>query len=780
MAPENRSEAISSSFSQLVHRLAIWPTLFTAIILLLAFYHPSILSESNDGQLFVPISAFAHPDKLPLWDALSNGGMPIWGDAAKVAQINVLDSALFSLLLPIRDFVPDIKFLYLLLNMLLFSGSMYAFARRNKMSPLAASFVALIILFMPQYVVGVLNGSWMDILALTLLPVILLFMQNLFEKRTLLWFSLSAIFYGWQLLRASAIISVVTTIFIVAAYFIFIFSKPGGKSSAISFRSGLLMLAGLAAGFLAAAYVYAPFIEYLRYAQVDMNWQNKSLIDLVLFFIPSFHGAVVQSPHIAFYVGAPVLFLSGIALVLKRDTATLVWAALALLFVAASLLGRSFEAAFALPFLLIVIAGFGLDSLFVYRKNAGPRQRKQLDIYMIMVFSIFAAVFALLLVNKAAYMQHILKQIPLLTIPLQQKYYHAALLESALVFLFVLVMFLMIRLFVKQKLSAGIFAIVVLLLSLIDLLLIDYKFDFPAEEENLIPVEIIELLHQDDSQFRIFSTLDQPITDLPSITDKNTMPLNLMRDFYLESGYNEADVSGMRNPFFSKYARLVSRSGEIIEEPIPVQYIDPARLFFDRSMLDMLNVKYILCNSPIYDPQYHSVSDSGIFVYENKTMLPRAFFVDSVAVLPGRRAIFDDMKAHNFYPTSVLYVDKMPPFQTFRNDSNKVSIEYVGSRKILLRAHVQLPAALLLSEVYYFPGWKAFVDNESMPLFRANHFLRALFLDKGEHDLVLRFQPASFLIGWWTSLCVISLLMIAGIVGAVLALRSLKKQQASI
>lgn len=750
-------------------RLAIWPTLFAAILLLLVFYHPSVLSESGRGQLFIPVGSFLHPNDMPIWNAHAECGLPVWSDPAQVARLNVFDSAFYSILQPVRGFVPDVEFLYLLLNLLMFCAFIYALARQNKISPLPASYMALALLFAPQYVYAVLGGVWTDILALCLLPAVLLFTQLLLQRRNMVWFALASFFYAFQLLRASAVISIVTTVFMLAIYVLLLFSKSERRAFTFKLKAGWLLLAVFVVGLLAAAYVYAPFIEYLRYAHLEPGRQASSFADLLLFLIPSFNGAILQStPHVTFYFSVTVLFLAGFALLLRRDAAVFIFSALFVFFIVASLMQWPRAAMYAIPFLLAFLAGFGLDALAVYKKNApNGGSTRRVDIFMIMTFSVFIAVAALTLVNKSAFMHHILKQMPLLTIPRQQAFFHTVLTEGALGLAFIGFAFIAIRLFIRAKTGAGAFVVIVILLTVIDLLLVDYKIYFAPGEKNVTPLQLQTLL-QDDSRFRIFSTLADPLEEFESMTHCAPMQPDLMRDFYAESGYNEPDMAGMRNPFFSKYTRLVSRFGEIIEEPIPVQYIEPARLSFDRSMLDLLNVKYILCNSPIYDAAYRALSDSGVYIYENSTVLPRAFFVDSVAVLAGRRAIFDAMKSADFYPTKVLYLEKAPPFQVQHSDSNRVEITYYSGRKIRLKANMTQPAVLLLSEIFQPAGWKAQVDGKNAEIFRADHFLQALFLRKGVHDIEFQYSPFTFIAGWWTSAIVMCLLLATLLVGLIL------------
>ena len=49
---------------------------------------------------------------------------------------------------------------------------------------------------------------------------------------------------------------------------------------------------------------------------------------------------------------------------------------------------------------------------------------------------------------------------------------------------------------------------------------------------------------------------------------------------------------------------------------------------------------------------------------------------------------------------------------------------------------------MVFSEVYY-PGWTATVDGVDVPLGRVDYVLRALRVQPGSHEVVLRFFPRS-------------------------------------
>ena len=89
-----------------------------------------------------------------------------------------------------------------------------------------------------------------------------------------------------------------------------------------------------------------------------------------------------------------------------------------------------------------------------------------------------------------------------------------------------------------------------------------------------------------------------------------------------------------------------------------------------------------------------------------------------------------------------------------------------------LRYHysASAPRTAVFSEIYY-PGWTARLDNgEALDLVRADWTLRAAALPAGYHDLVMRFEPASYRIGERVSrassilLILLTLLSAAGLI----------------
>ena len=55
--------------------------------------------------------------------------------------------------------------------------------------------------------------------------------------------------------------------------------------------------------------------------------------------------------------------------------------------------------------------------------------------------------------------------------------------------------------------------------------------------------------------------------------------------------------------------------------------------------------------------------------------------------------------------------------------------------------------AVIFSEIYYPEGWELTIDGAPAELFRADWILRGAFVPAGEHEIVMRFNPQSYIIG---------------------------------
>ena len=182
---------------------------------------------------------------------------------------------------------------------------------------------------------------------------------------------------------------------------------------------------------------------------------------------------------------------------------------------------------------------------------------------------------------------------------------------------------------------------------------------------------------------------------------------------------------------------------------------------------------------PYYNKMIEEFKDQPVRLFESSDALPRAFFVQRDTVFLAQKGLNKDkerysrhrdnilnfMHSDKFAPKDIAILEEAPPFAIEPSEKNKVEITAYDIHEIELKADVDAAAHLVLSEIYYPAGWKAYVDGEETKIYKTNYVLRSIFLKPGKHTIKFIFDPASFTIGLWISLITfISLIAVVTII----------------
>ncbi len=170
-------------------------------------------------------------------------------------------------------------------------------------------------------------------------------------------------------------------------------------------------------------------------------------------------------------------------------------------------------------------------------------------------------------------------------------------------------------------------------------------------------------------------------------------------------------------------------------------------------VLNMLNTKYIK-----YSPDAPPI--------ENKNRLGNAWFVKdiqfvntaddeikNIATLDARNAAI----VHHEFSTVAKSANSL--------DSNATATmaEY-GTNYFKYTTTSSSEAPLIFSEVYYPAGWICRIDNNEVPAFRANYFLRGVMVPAGDHIVEWSFEPASYkngvVINWIGSFSLLGIVLL--------------------
>jgi hypothetical protein len=196
----------------------------------------------------------------------------------------------------------------------------------------------------------------------------------------------------------------------------------------------------------------------------------------------------------------------------------------------------------------------------------------------------------------------------------------------------------------------------------------------------------------------------------------------------------------------------------------------------DSPLLDLLNVRYIVVPAvaqpeqsvlrELKDTNPTVYSDGQVDVLENRDALPRAWIVHS-AKQATRTETLKLLNSGEVDPRRTALLARPPPDLARPDDASadRASVTTYEADRIRLRTSTGASGLLVLSEAYY-PAWKAYVDGRPVPLYVADHVLRAVPVPAGEHTVELRYESWSLRVGLAVSLISYLTLIALAVAGA--------------
>lgn len=164
-------------------------------------------------------------------------------------------------------------------------------------------------------------------------------------------------------------------------------------------------------------------------------------------------------------------------------------------------------------------------------------------------------------------------------------------------------------------------------------------------------------------------------------------------------------------------------------------------------LADMLNARFIVSSTRL--PEHPSLSPVWVgrdyegaarAIYENVDAFPRAWVVGEYRVITGEDALVALAEGRVDLRRSVLLAEE-PSTKPAPGDSAEVVIERWTQKEMTMAVELDRPGIVVVSEAYY-PDWKATVDGNAVPMLRANYAFRALALDAGRHEIVMRYDDS--------------------------------------
>ena len=267
-------------------------------------------------------------------------------------------------------------------------------------------------------------------------------------------------------------------------------------------------------------------------------------------------------------------------------------------------------------------------------------------------------------------------------------------------------------LFLKGEVNKKIFSTLIVLFSIGDLWVVNNEFLFlkKPEKMNLYFREtpLINYLKNDNSHFRIF-----PVDELNS---------NKYGYWGIQS------IGGYRAVKLRHFQDLMDAGG-----------------FRRPQILNMLNVKYVLTekklNSPLFSPV---INYNGL--YKNRAVLPRTWFVNNIDNVTDQKTSLQSVLSQSFDPEKAAVITNYSGPEIPESSTGTAKIETLSENEIVITASTSAGGLLILSEIYYKPGWKCKIDGILTDIFQTNHVLRSIFVPEGTHSIKFFYDKSSWYI----------------------------------
>jgi len=295
---------------------------------------------------------------------------------------------------------------------------------------------------------------------------------------------------------------------------------------------------------------------------------------------------------------------------------------------------------------------------------------------------------------------------------------------------------------VKNKLKKEYALIALLLLSSIDLLAVGRRylnndtFQEPAEydETYFKPTAADQQILRDTSFYRVLNLTQDVFNDALTSYHHNSV-----------GGYSPVKLA-------------------IAQDLLTYQF---GKGTLNRSVLNMLNTKYVIQPGPQNQPQ----------VYTNSDALGNAWLVKTVQYVKGPG---EAMKAiDNFTPKDTAVVEEQfkssIPFSPEADSAASIKLIKNDNDIATYQFQSKTNQFAVFSEIYYDRGWKAYIDDKETPIVNTDYALRGLAIPKGTHNIKFEFRPASYYSSVKIAVVASAIGWILILVSVVLAFRKRKK-----
>jgi len=215
-------------------------------------------------------------------------------------------------------------------------------------------------------------------------------------------------------------------------------------------------------------------------------------------------------------------------------------------------------------------------------------------------------------------------------------------------------------------------------------------------------------------------------------------------------------VDGLPNPFSfaevnpgrgTQFSIVIKQRAGSVVSIMSWGHVKPEpHLFFLPGSLNL--ALDLILRDPSLPLVYHDLNTT---IYENLRVFPRTFLTGRVEVAVDEQDAIQRTRQLEWETHDVLVAEGVAEREinlvnSAAGDAGNASIDVYSANYVLITTEVFRPSYLVLTDTW-FPGWRAYVDGISVPIYRAYGDVRCVFLQKGAHEVLFRYEPVSFEMG---------------------------------
>lgn len=315
--------------------------------------------------------------------------------------------------------------------------------------------------------------------------------------------------------------------------------------------------------------------------------------------------------------------------------------------------------------------------------------------------------------------------------------------------IFILLTFGLLWAYAKGKLKLSYCLVLVPLLVLADMWAVNKRF---VNDDSFVrPTQVDTPYQPSKADLAILKDTDP---------DYRVYDFNEAFDASARTSYFHKNIGGYHGAKMRRYQELIDHSLFKERQQIAAALdnknnVDLLTSLRQASAFNMLNTRYFIINAnaePLRNPY----------------ALGNAWFVKDYRLVDN--ADEEIAAINDFKPDSLAIVDKrfakyLDGYKSFDPGNAVIRFNSFIPNQLTYSYTAKTDELAVFSEVYYMPGWKAYIDGKKMPFFRVDYVLRAMIVPAGDHKIEFKFEPASFYIGEKVSLAA-SLILILLFLGA--------------